>query len=119
MFKNTTQLVTTNNLKTYIGTEFEGMFQNSAIQCIGEIYTCLANFPPSYISCSPNTKWICANDVVCADNVAICSIVSCSDSWDKFAPSTMFSGATSLTAPDVGQQTMITNRFHYVGVNPC
>ncbi len=118
MFKDTASLVTVNNMNTVKGIAFEGMFFNSAIQCIGEIDTCLGNFPPSYIDCVGD-RIACDSTIVCVDEYFICPVLACNSYLDRFGDSSMFTGATSLISPDLEQQTKITNRFHYVGVEPC
>ena len=118
MFKNTANLITVNNMNTIVGTAFEGMFENSGIQCIGEINTCNANFPSSWLDCTGD-ELVCVNEVACVTEYSAYPMLVCTADVDKFGDSTMFNGATGLTTPDVGQQTMITNRFHYEGVNPC
>ena len=119
MFKGTTNLQTISKMNTWFGIDFENMFRNSGITCFEEINTCNADFPPSYVQCSYTDTWVCSSTLLCSEPVNICPYsVPCDTEWEKFGHSTMFDG-TNITSPDTGQQDKITNRFHYIGVQPC
>ncbi len=138
MFKDTSSLQTVNNMKTMVGEQFEGMFENSSISCIGEIYTCYGQFPAHYVmcaapplSCVPATVWQCdeqITDIVCptassmldcSGYLDVCIYWDCDMELDIFEDSTMFLNANNLSSPDSEQQNKIINRFHYIGVEPC
>ena len=86
-------------MNTYDAEQFERMFKNSGLNCLAEINTMKAIFPPSMVICTH--KYTCATDKI-----------KC------FEHSTMFDGTTPVS-PLASEITKIIYRHHFIGAISC
>ena len=94
MFKDTPHLNSVGKMNTFNGKDFEHMFENTAITCIGRINTVSALFPDHNISCT--------QDLVCTDSIKC------------FGTSTMFDNSPNIQSPSAGERDMIMTRYDFV-----
>ncbi len=140
MFKDTASLVKVNAMNTIDGLNFEGMFENSSVQCIQEINTCRGNFPKNTIGCGSVTLFCgdtsvkeCNDNLLCDDDFYagnwiacdaviqdVCTMLVCNPTeyLDLFSNSTMFDNSNPSN-PITSERDKIMNRYHYVGSASC
>ena len=141
MFSGTTSLDTVNAMYTVSGINFEYMFENSGLNCLQEIYTCVAQFPPNYVQCEAlpipcngivskqcddalqcDDIFLEPNEIPCDSTLACDIIWRCAEPNETILPifgnSTMFDGCTPQS-PDSVDRDKIMSRYYYIGVSPC
>ena len=94
MFMNTASLSNVHNLDTPNGENFEHMFENTSIVCIGGINTSSAVFPKFGIKCADKVK--CIDEIKC---------------WGD---STMFNNTTSIVSPNALERDEIMRRSIFI-----